>query len=201
MHTHALAAVCELVSHVPIGELVLVVSPDEQVDAFRTLPIIEPSQIWPQGTGDLGARMSRAVAHAFDNGAARVILLGADSPTLPGAFLEKAAHLLCDHDVVLGPSSDGGYYLMGLSKPLHKLFDAVDWGTASVLERTRALAQQINADVVELAEWYDLDRYEDLPIAAADLANISDESMALRPSLVSLRTLIGQLMNRAAKHE
>jgi uncharacterized protein len=81
-----------------------------------------------QGEGDLGARLMRVDAPA--------ILLGADVPGLTSAHLAAAASALEEHEVVIGPALDGGYYLLGFTRPLPFLFTAMPWGTSAVLEET-----------------------------------------------------------------
>jgi rSAM/selenodomain-associated transferase 1 len=109
-----------------------------------------------QGEGDLGARLSRVGAPA--------ILLGADVPGLAPAHLASAAKSLQQHDVVIGPALDGGYYLLGFSRRLPFLFTDMAWGTSSVLEATlaRLAAQQIAPVLLEPLA--DVDRPADLAL-------------------------------------
>lgn len=71
--------------------------------------------VWPQPAGDLGARLSAFVRVAIGEKAARVVVIGSDSPTLPREYIETAFDQLGQHDVVLGPATDGGYYLLGIA--------------------------------------------------------------------------------------
>src|SRR2546425_12750192 len=74
---------------------------------------------------------------AFEQGAQDVILTGTDLPTLPRAHLMESLTLIKKHDVVLGPTSDGGYYLIGLRKMVPALFEGIAWSTASVFADTK----------------------------------------------------------------
>lgn len=125
----------------------------------------------PQGDGDLGARLARTFAEAFANEADRVIVIGSDSPTLPPSELGTALGALDRADVVLGPATDGGYYLVGLHARAwpagQVLFDGIPWSTADVLSETLERSAAAGLDVDLLATWYDIDRIEDLHIAAA----------------------------------
>lgn len=99
-------------------------------------------------------------AHALhDGGYCAVGLLNSDSPTLPTALLIRAARLMAGHPnrVVLGPSVDGGYYLIVMRAPHADLFRAIDWSTDRVAVQTRMRAEQAGLDLVELDTWYDVD--------------------------------------------
>src|SRR5258708_3678582 len=107
----------------------------------------------------LGERLINAATYLLSNGFASVCLINSDSPTLPGEMLRTAASLLAqDGDrVVLGPSEDGGYYLIGLKHPHHELFERIAWSTAEVLAHTIYRAADINLPVELLPTWNDLD--------------------------------------------
>jgi rSAM/selenodomain-associated transferase 1 len=97
----------------------------------------------PQAEGDLGARMTHALASALASGASRAVLIGTDAPALGREHVLQAFAALRDVDLVLGPARDGGYYLVGLGAPRPALFEGIAWSTSSVcaatLERARAL--------------------------------------------------------------
>jgi uncharacterized protein len=114
----------------------------------------------PQGPGDLGARMRRFVQQRLDDGAQRVVLIGADSPTLPLDYLSAAYQMLEQADVVIAPAFDGGYCLLGIARRLPPLFDGIAWGTSSVLRHTVARLDE-SWRVELLPPWYDLDAADD----------------------------------------
>ncbi len=114
-----------------------------------------------QSSGDLGRRMDMAFRAAFTAGAERVVLVGTDCPDLTPGLLDAAANALESHDLVLGPSADGGYWLIGMNRPL-PVFDGVAWSTESVLDQTLALARRQNLDVHLLPTRRDVDLPEDL---------------------------------------
>jgi len=93
-----------------------------------------------QSSGDLGERMKTAFLEAFRQGAQQVILHGTDIPDLATHHIHDALDALKDHDLVLGPSTDGGYWLIGLKKPA-ELFDRMEWGSSSVFEKTVSAAR------------------------------------------------------------
>lgn len=118
----------------------------------------------PQGSGDLGARMERAFADAFREGACRTVIVGTDCPDLSQDLLRDAFRHLATSDLVLGPAVDGGYYLIGLRHPTPPLFDSIQWGSEEVLEKTISLAGNLALDVSLLRTLSDVDRPEDLPV-------------------------------------
>ncbi len=109
-----------------------------------------------QGDGDLGARLTRASADA------PVILLGADTPALSAAHLIEAAAALARADAVIGPAEDGGYWLLGLSRPMPFLFADMAWSTEAVYPTTRARLAAAGIEPEVLTTLHDCDRPEDL---------------------------------------
>jgi hypothetical protein len=98
-----------------------------------------------------------------------------DSPTLPPALLAAAVETMRrDGDrMVLGPASDGGYYLIGLKRPHRRLFEEIAWGTEAVAEQTLERANEIGLEAVTLPEWYDVDDAETLGWLRSELAGCS----------------------------
>ncbi|MGB5896593.1 MAG: TIGR04283 family arsenosugar biosynthesis glycosyltransferase [Geitlerinemataceae cyanobacterium] len=118
----------------------------------------------PQGKGDLGDRLQQAVEMAFAEGSKRVTIVGSDCPGLNTLLFVKAFDGLTDNDLVLGPASDGGYYLIGLRRSIPELFENIDWGTERVLEQTMEIARNLGLSIAELPVLDDVDRPEDLPV-------------------------------------
>ena len=98
-------------------------------------------------------------------------VLNSDSPTLPSAYLAEAARALAEPGdrAVLGPSTDGGYYILGLKQAHRHMFDDIAWSTEQVAEQTRARAREIGLAIHELPAWYDVDDAESLRFLLADL--------------------------------
>jgi rSAM/selenodomain-associated transferase 2/rSAM/selenodomain-associated transferase 1 len=109
-----------------------------------------------QRSGDLGERMKTAFLEAFRQGAQQVILHGTDIPGLTESHIQEAFDALKSQDLVLGPSTDGGYWLIGLKKPAD-VFDGMEWGSSSVLNRTIAAAQGQGLSVRMLSALTDMD--------------------------------------------
>jgi len=114
-----------------------------------------------QKAGDLGDRMKAALDAAFQDGCRRVVLHGTDIPGLTHSLLEEAFHKLQDTDLVLGPSTDGGYWLLGLRRQAG-LFEGIPWGTASVLEKTILKAKADGLSIHLLNALTDIDDLQDL---------------------------------------
>jgi rSAM/selenodomain-associated transferase 1 len=115
-----------------------------------------------QGDGDLGRRMAIAFQTALEAGKQRVVVIGTDCPDLKAEVMVKAFHALEQHDLVLGPAQDGGYYLIGLCRLIPQLFTGISWSTAEVLQQTMSIAQRLELAVAYLPRLSDVDRPEDL---------------------------------------
>ena len=118
----------------------------------------------PQGDGGLGARMDRAFAEGFRAGMASVVIVGTDCPGITVESAERAFTGLRDHDLVLGPAADGGYYLIGLTRRTPELFAGMSWGQGDVLAETLRTAERLRLSVALLDTLHDVDRPEDLPV-------------------------------------
>ncbi|MFN2291489.1 MAG: TIGR04282 family arsenosugar biosynthesis glycosyltransferase [Anaerolineae bacterium] len=124
----------------------------------------------PQEGRDLGERLANALAHHFDLGYQRVIIMNSDGPTLPSACLEEAFSGLDVADVTLGMGHDGGYYLIGMKERHRALFEGIDWSTERVVAQTLSTCRRLGLTVHKLPEWYDVDVEADLARLRRDLA-------------------------------
>jgi rSAM/selenodomain-associated transferase 1 len=120
--------------------------------------------LFPQEGADLGERMARAFAWGFEAGYAPVLLRGSDTPDLSGAVVLEAAHVLGEGlaPVALGPSLDGGYYLVGLTAPHPELFRELAWSGVTVFHDTLERARRLSLPVHLLPGWRDIDNFSDL---------------------------------------
>jgi rSAM/selenodomain-associated transferase 1 len=118
----------------------------------------------PQKGTNLGERMKNCFSEAFTKGFRKVVLIGSDSPDLPGAFLQSAFTELQTHDVVLGPSSDGGFYLIGFKNTTFppSVFEEIQWSTPMVFQQTMAKIKGTNQSLSILPIWSDIDTITDL---------------------------------------
>lgn len=129
----------------------------------------------PQTGDDLGGRLKNAFADAFEQGFSKVFAIGSDSPDLPESFLRQAFEELDSHDAVVGPSSDGGYYLIGFSARSFapEAFDGIAWSTSAVFAQTRMKLKTRGLNVHLLPQWHDVDTRSDLDGLVARNENTS----------------------------
>ncbi|MBI4638097.1 MAG: TIGR04282 family arsenosugar biosynthesis glycosyltransferase [Candidatus Rokubacteria bacterium] len=135
----------------------------------------------PQRGDDLGARLAGSFEQLLADGFAAALAIDSDTPTLPTAFLQEAVDLVASGgtDVVLGPTEDGGYYLIGLRQAHRELFEGIPWSTAEVLPETIRRARASGLTVRCLPPWFDVDTPADLERLQGSLA-AADEGPAPR---------------------
>lgn len=153
-----------------------------------------------QVAGDLGARMDAAMQAELAEGAESVLVIGTDSPTLPSSYLQMAAQALSragaagGNEVVIGPATDGGYYLIGAREPVPLLFaPGIAWGTSSVLATTleripKHFGRSLRCALLPF--FYDCDTLEDLRLLCAHL-RLSDG--AAQVTAPHTRQVLGEL--------
>lgn len=128
----------------------------------------------PQHGPDLGSRLARCLAELLRLGHAGAIAIDSDTPTLPTAFLQRGVEALArrEADVVLGPSEDGGYYLIGVQAERPELFADMPWSTPAVLPETLRRARAAGLTTACLPTWFDVDTAADLDRLQASLRNL-----------------------------
>lgn len=118
---------------------------------------------FPQRDGDLGARMAGVFGELWRRGHGNVIVIGSDLPPVPlGTLHEGFQHLSTGRQVVLGPSRDGGYYLIGMNHPSPEIFSNMTWSHERVLTATTAKLARLGINFRLLAEWFDIDTSADM---------------------------------------
>ncbi len=137
--------------------------PPETLDLVQSL-CGQDRRFLPQVQGDLGARMEAALAQAFGQGAEAALLVGCDLPLLTGDILGQAATRLGAAEAVLGPATDGGYYLIGFTRQgfCHEAFRDMPWSTATVAARTAAVLSGAGRRLALVPELPDCDTVSDL---------------------------------------
>jgi uncharacterized protein len=135
-------------------------------DYFRTLARRFDAVLVDQEQGHLGVRMARVLSAYAPAGA---LLIGTDTPSLPGSILRRAAALIRRNHVVLGPSLDGGYYLVGIRGTVPDMFRGIRWGGSRVLQQTLARLAKLEIQPSLAPAWYDVDRWGDLMVLAEQL--------------------------------
>lgn len=147
----------------PVEHLELCVSPTDQHPAFERARQAARGRLHLtlQGEGDLGQRMHRALARALSSHD-RALLIGTDAPSLDTSLLTQARQALDTHPAVFVPALDGGYALVGLTRPVPELFDGMTWSTPRVMQDTRHRARAAGLAWTELPAVADIDEPADL---------------------------------------
>ena len=147
-HSEAATAACGIAVYTPVG-----------AESAYTDILPADFSLLPQRGDKFGERLYFAVEDLFKCGFGSVCLIDSDSPTVPAENFAEAVELLSTTEdrVVLGPSDDGGYYLIGVKKPHRHLFEQIDWSTERVLNQTMQRATEIGIEVKLLPTGYDVD--------------------------------------------
>jgi len=145
-------------------------TPEDSRDFFAALA--PDFLLIPQQGADLGERLANSFVQCFATGYMGVMAIDSDTPTLPTAFLQQAVGLLArpQTDVVIGPTDDGGYYLIGLRALHRELFDNMPWSTAAVAPETQKRATAKGLTIAWLPPWFDIDTAADLQRLQTTLA-------------------------------
>lgn len=149
-----LGPVCKTVFMTPLSV--------DPVEPDLKLEVPDDVAIETQQGNDLGQRLSHALNQKWNEGFRKLVFIGTDSPMLEIGDLQAAFQALNDAEVVLGPATDGGYYLIGFSSLLPTLFSEISWGTSEVFRETVHRLEAASIRWQRLRENFDLDSYEDL---------------------------------------
>jgi uncharacterized protein len=123
----------------------------------------------------LGDKMRQAFIDRFAEGYKKVVIIGSDSPSLPVSYINQA--LESDKDLILGPSTDGGYYLIAMTGKVSEVFDGIAWGTEQVLDETLNRVKKAVVSLELLPVWYDVDFPEDLKFLKTHLELITQSGL------------------------
>jgi rSAM/selenodomain-associated transferase 1 len=159
-------------------QLAIAITPPDALDYFRC---ISPPRtvLLPVAGADIGECLNETLGWLLGDGHAKAMAINSDGPTLPITFLQQARARLEDDeiDVVLGPSEDGGYYLIGLKQPHPGLFEGISWSTSRVSNQTLAKAEAMGLEVAQLPTWYDVDSPAELDRLRAELPTLPDSAL------------------------
>lgn len=137
--------------------------PDENHPYLKTLAKKFGFQLIKQHGRDLGERMKNAITDSLHDGYKKAVIIGCDSPTLPKEYIQEAFYVLNKKNLVIGPSCDGGYYLIGVRGAALPIFNNIKWGTKDVLKETlKRIPKKILPSFHLLPFWYDIDTKDDL---------------------------------------
>jgi len=175
----------EMAAGVPGIDLAIAITPPESSEYFKQITPPETILI-PVACADIGECLVYVLSQLLAMGYQRVMALNSDGPSLPPEYIQTAIQCLDQHDLVLGPAEDGGYYLVGLQQNQPNIFMGIDWSTHHVLAQTIQAAEQRNLTVHLLPPWYDVD-------TAADIDRLRDELETLpAKALTYTRQFLGQ---------
>jgi len=124
---------------------------------------------------NLGDKMRQAFVDRFADGYKKVVIIGSDSPSLPVSYIDEV--LTSDKDLMLGPSTDGGYYLIGMVGKVSDVFAGIAWGTDQVLDETLDRVKKAGVSLELLPVWYDVDFPEDLKFLKTHLELITQSGL------------------------
>jgi rSAM/selenodomain-associated transferase 1 len=161
-----------LVDDLPEVERHIAYTPQNAAKEFKSL-IPANWQLFPQQGADLGTRMNHAIQHCLHLGASSVIIIGTDIPSLPEDHITQAFQLLEQKDLVLGPSTDGGYYLIGLTGLAPQVFQDISWSTREVFSQTIEKISTLGLSLGLVPPWYDVDSPDELDFLIAHQAALS----------------------------
>jgi uncharacterized protein len=147
---------------------VAIMCPDSDVNELTKLAGSKASVVAQKGEG-LAAGLASVFAHFAEGHQRRTIAFNSDSPHLPRSVLEDAFETLAAHDIVVGPTHDGGYYLVGAKASHPTLFERDGMGTSSALDRLLSRARALELSVGFADPFYDIDTADDLTRLAAEL--------------------------------
>ena len=174
VYTAFLTDWCDTLAKLPDVDITIAYTPAEAQSDLQTL-IGDNAMYIPQIGADLGERLVSATQWATEQEYTKILLVGSDSPTLPISYISKAFTLLDSRDIVVGPSTDGGYYLIGfsatnLTMAVPFIFEEIAWSTADVFQQTVARIRSLKTTVGLLPPWYDIDTADDLAFLHAHIS-------------------------------
>jgi len=150
------------------NNLIIAYSPIEELDVLRGI-LPEQKTFIEQKGANLGVRMFHAFEFAFTRNPGSVVMIGTDSPTLPAEFIARSFENLSESDAVLGKTTDGGFYLIGLRILRKEIFENVEWSSPRTFGQTRLNIEMLNLKLSLLPDWYDVDTPDDLKKLKKDL--------------------------------
>ncbi len=157
-------------------DIAIAVTPPESIEYFKGITSSKTHLI-PVTCATIGECLSFALGQLLSMGFSRVMALNSDGPTLPPAYIQQAVERLDQHDLVLGPAEDGGYYLIGVKQKHDSLLTGISWSTSEVLSQTLDKANQLGLKVSLIPTWYDVDTAKDFQRLRNELKTLPSDTL------------------------
>lgn len=161
LHSSFILHVIDIARSVESATILLACHPETDHPFFQRITNTYGIQLIRQIGSDLGERITNSIKYALEAGFEKVIVLGSDSPDLPAQYIREGIKALDVKDMVIGPSVDGGYYLIG-GKMMLPVFEGIPWSSSDVFKATLEKALRTGVTFSVLPEWYDIDTWDDL---------------------------------------
>lgn len=158
LYTRLLNGTVERLSRVKGADTLIAYTPADSGEYFERYGLVA----FPQAEGDLGIRISGAIEHVLCKGYDSATIVGSDIPGLGPRIAASAFEALRNADIAIGPSTDGGYYLIGMKEPIPELFEGIKWSTNEVLKATVGKARRMGLKMEILDILDDIDTPEDM---------------------------------------
>jgi len=157
-------------------DLAIAITPPESQGFFER--ISPPGTILlPVICSDIGDCLNQVLNQLLDLGYQKVMALNGDGPSLPIEFVYQAFDLLDDHNLVFGPSEDGGYYLVGMKEETPEIYTDISWSTSHVLSQTLGRADILGLTVATSPTWYDVDSAADIERLRTELESLPSDRL------------------------
>jgi uncharacterized protein len=166
----------DLVNAIPGIQPAVAITPPEELSYFQN---ICPGHFWllPVNGENIGECLNSTIDTVLDKGHPKSIAINADGPDLPISYLAKSLSDLDTHDMVIGPTNDGGYYLIGLKHTAPQIFEGITWSTNLVLNQTLERAKNSGLSYTILPPWHDVDTGQEVERLKLHLKNLPDDSL------------------------
>ena len=161
LHKSFIVDTMTLAGKVDVADIFLACHPGVDHPFFKKISTDYGIRLTVQRGDDLGERMDNSIRDLLKMGYKKVVIIGTDSPDLPPDYVMEGLEQLNSFDMVVGPSIDGGYYLIGGRKEL-PVFQGIPWSSSKVFKMTLKTAVKNGTTFSVLKEWYDIDTWEDL---------------------------------------
>jgi rSAM/selenodomain-associated transferase 1 len=165
-----------LASSIKDMDLAVAVTPPESIGYFE--------QKTPNGTilipvtcDNIGDCLIQVFDQLFHRGYPKVLAFNSDGPSLPKEYINQANLMLEDHDLVFGPSEDGGYYLVGSKELFPEIFTGIKWSTPQVFEQSLVKAEMMKLRIAQLPEWYDVDTAKDIKRLLKEIQELPSDQL------------------------